>query len=156
MSRQSGFSIIEIIIAIAIVGILALTFVPKMEDALVAIRLRAAAEKMIDDIRYISSYAIANHDTTWLVVDTANNRYGIYEGPTAGSRTLLHDPSTNKAAQFEFQTHFPGVSITGADFDGDAEMSIDWWGTPSAGGTVTLNSSKVITIEPGTGYVYEN
>ncbi len=152
--NRKGFSMIEMLTVMAIVGILSAIMVPKYVDTVQGLRLLAAGEKMVDDLKYIYNYAITQHDTTWMVVDIPNNRYAIFSGPTVASRTLLYDPSTNDTAYVELDTFFPGIKITSVNFGGSSEVMFDWWGTPSSGGTIELDSTYTITVVAETGYIY--
>jgi len=147
---------IELIMVIAIVGILSSIFYSKATDSISGIRLMAAAEKLKDDICYIYNLAVTHHDTTWLVVDMDNQLYGLYSGPTALTRQVLIDPSTNESAIVNLSDSYPGVEFTTAAFGGSSEFYFDWWGTPSAGGTVVINETKTILVTPETGFTYEN
>lgn len=154
-TKNQGFTLVEMIMVVIIMGILAVTIIPRTGDLLRTMNLKAAGDKIEDDIRFMYEYAVAMHDTTWLVVNISNNSYGIYSGPSQGSRQLILDPSTNRRAIIDLDDEFNYVSITAVQFSGSHEFYYDWWGTPSSGGSITLNGSKVITVAPGTGYVYE-
>ena len=151
-----GFTLIEVVLVISIIAILSSMFIPKFMETVEATRLRAAGDKIIDDIRYIQNSAVTFHDTTWFVVDTTNNRYGIYVGPDTANRAFLWDPSTNKANWINLYDDYVGVEITSVNFNGNDQFFFDWWGTPNTGGSVVLSGSRTIVIEPGTGFVYEN
>ena len=152
---DSAFSLLELIMVMAILSIASVIAVPKVGDLITDMRLKAAGDKLMDDLRYIHEYAIARHDTTWLVVNTGANSYGIYSGPSVATRQLILDPSTNQQAVLDFDTDYTGAQITSANFGGSSEFYYDWWGKPSNGGQVVLNSSKTIVVVSETGYVYE-
>jgi Tfp pilus assembly protein FimT len=136
-------------------GILSAIAVPKVGGLITNLRIKAAGDKLLDDIRYIYNYAVSQRDTTWLVVDMANNSYGLYSGPSAAQRVLIVDPTTNQPGIIDLDERFPGVVISSVNFGGSQEVFFDWWGTPSSGGQLVLNNNKTITVAPGTGYVYE-
>lgn len=140
---------------IAIMGILSAIAVPKLGNILDDVRAKAASERLIEDITFIRSRAISHHDTTWLVVDQLQNQYGIYVGPDAGSRTLIPDPQTGDAFVLDLDSAYTSVAITSVNFGGSSEVSFDWKGTPSSGGTILLNSSRTLTLVAETGLIYE-
>jgi len=156
LKNSSGFTLLEIILVLLIVGILSAIVVPKMTGLITNMRLKAAGEKIMDDLRYIYSYAVTHRDTTWLVVNVNDNSYGIYSGPSSSQRQLLLDPSTNQKALIDLDVAYPGVFISAVNFGGSNEVYFDWWGTPSNGGKIVLNNSKTILVTPNTGYVYES
>jgi len=153
---KDGFTIIEIIMVIAIVGILSVIVSSKVNTVIVNLRLNNAGEKLKEDIQYIADYATSVHDTTWLVVNVNQNKYGIYSGPSVQARQLLLDPATNEPGEFFLDDLYPGVRLSAVDFSGGSEIFFDWWGTPSAGGTVVLNDTKNVIVTSETGYVYTN
>lgn len=152
---RDGFTVIEMITVMAIIAILSAIMVPKYTETVQAMRLMNAGDKIKDDLRLIYNQSIVEHDTTWFVADTATNSYGIYEGATPGTRTLILDPSTNLQNPIYLSDMFPGIALTNVNFNGNLEFMYDWWGTPSAGGVIELNNSLTITVVPETGYVYE-
>ncbi len=138
----------------AIIGIITAIAVPKAFDFITDVREKAVSERLVEDINYLRNYAMTYHDTTWLVVDAAQNQYGLYVGPSAGSRVLIPDPQTSESSILDLDTDYEGVSITSASFDGASEVSFNWWGTPSASGTIVLDN-RTITLIGETGMAYE-
>jgi len=106
-------------------------------------------------LNYLRSMAISYHDTTWLVVDQAQNQYGLYIGPTAGTRVLIPDPQTGDSFVLDLDSAYQDVVISSVSFGGASEVSFNWWGTPSAGGTIVLNGSRTITVIAETGMAHE-
>jgi len=152
---QSGYSIIELVLVMLIVGILAAITVPKVSGLAEDIREKAVVERLNEDLNYLRSMAISYHDTTWLVVDQAQNQYGLYIGPTVGTRVLVPDPQTGESFVLDLDSAYQDVVISSVNFGGASEVSFNWWGTPSSGGTVVLNSSRTITLIAETGMAYE-
>jgi len=150
----SAFTLVEVILVITVIGIIFAIFIPKVGDLVDNMRLKAARDKIKDDLRYIYSSAIARHDTTWFVVDVAQNRYGIYVGPSSTNRTLLLDPARNEASLLDLDDDYSGVVLTAANFGGSSEFYFDWWGTPHDEGLIVLNGTDTIFIS-GTGTIYE-
>ncbi len=141
---NKGWTLIELVIVIIIIGVLAVTMIPQFRGALNAIQLRTAKEKLIDDLYYAQHYAIANHRTVWFNAPTGYvYSYGIYD-PTP---VELTDLSTGSPAII----NLTNVLITNGGF-----FEFDWWGTPISGGgdDIFLNGSETITITSETGFIY--
>jgi MSHA pilin protein MshC len=141
---NKGWTLIELVIVILIIGVLAVTMIPQFRGALNAIQLRTAKEKLIDDLYYAQHYAIANHRTVWFNAPTGNvYSYGIYD-PTQE----LTDPSTGSDAIINLTSN---VSISTGGF-----FEFDWWGIPDSGGgnAIILNGSETITIISETGFIH--
>lgn len=154
-ASQYGFSLVELIMIIMIIGIIVVMAVPRIGNIIEDVNEKAATERLIGDLNLIRSMAISQHDTTWLVVDPAQNQYSLYSGPT-GSRVLIPDPETGDAITLDLDSAYSDVQITSVSFGGSSEVSFNWWGTPSSGGTIELNSgARTITLVAETGMVYE-
>lgn len=76
-AKQKGFTLVEIILVVAIIGILSAIAVPNFLSWLPNIRLKAAGRDLKSNMQKTRIEAIkTNHD--WgIVFDTANNRYLI-------------------------------------------------------------------------------
>ena len=151
---KSGFSLIELILIISIIGLVTAIAFPRLGSIVNDVRTKAVSERLVEDINYLRSYAISHHDTTWLVVEPAQNRYALFVGPSAVSRALIPDPNTSELDTLDLDIEYEGVSISSANFGGSSEVSFNWWGTPSAGGSIVLGS-RTVTLVPETGMAYE-
>ncbi|HWS04027.1 MAG TPA: GspH/FimT family pseudopilin [Gammaproteobacteria bacterium] len=58
---QSGFTLVELLVTLAVVAILVTTALPALSDLLDSQRLRATAQKIATDLRYARSEAIKRH-----------------------------------------------------------------------------------------------
>lgn len=76
-AKQKGFTLVETVIVVAIIGILAAIAVPNFLTWLPNMRLKAAGRDLKSNMQKTRTEAIkTNHD--WAIVfDTANNRYLI-------------------------------------------------------------------------------
>ena len=116
--------------------------------------LRVAIEKLADDLRYVYNYSVTNHRNAWFSIDIGNNSYsyGIYNTPPTSDPIVLNDPATNQPAIISLN-EYNNVTITSETMVNG--FYFDWWGTPSAGGQITLNGKRTIIVESETGYIYE-
>jgi len=153
--RERAFTLVELILVLSILGILSAVIIPKIGGRFEDVRVDLLTDRMHAELEYVRQYAITNHDTTWFVVNEAGNEYGIYVGPSAGTRVLLADPHTGTAAVVDIDSEYDGVSITASDFGGSDEVSFNWWGVPSSGGSITLNGTRTLTLVAETGTIYE-
>lgn len=153
-STKAGFSLIELVLVMLIIGILSVISLPKVSTLIEDVREKAVVERLNEDLNYLRNMAISYHDTTWLVVNSANNWYGLFIGPNSGSRVLIPDPQTGDSDTLFLDIAYPGVEISSVSFAA-GELSFNWWGTPSAGGTIVLNSSRTITVIAETGMSHE-
>ncbi|MCF7827289.1 MAG: prepilin-type N-terminal cleavage/methylation domain-containing protein [Candidatus Marinimicrobia bacterium] len=155
LKSKSGFTILELALVIAILGIISAISVPKIGEIITAVQEKAVAERMIEDLSYLRSLAVSHRDTTWMVVNQAQNQYGLYTGPNAGSRTLLADPQSGEYFILDLDSAYQNIFISSVNFGGSSEIAFNWRGRPSSGGSIVLNSSRTITVIPETGMAYE-
>ena len=154
IKSKLGFSLIELAMIISIIGIVVVIALPKVGNIIDDVNEKAVADRLIEDLSLLRSIAISQHETTWLVVDQAQNQYGLWVGPS-GSEVLIPDPETGESLVLDLDSAYSGVSISSVSFGGYPEVSFDWWGTPSSGGTLVLNSTRTITLVAETGMAYE-
>lgn len=118
---MDGVSLLETLVAIAIIGILALVAVPSYHDMIEGQRLRGAAEAMASDLRWARSEAIkrgvpvrvafgTGHDWNYSVVADAN-----------GNGSFDDDAPLKVVAAADF----PAVSLASASFAGNAQAFIE-------------------------------
>jgi len=149
--HSKGFTYIELIIIIIILGILGVAAFTRILHNLDPIKVRAAIEQITSDIEQTKGLSMARHDTITLAFNLVTDSYSIYEGPT-GSQTLLTDypGSDNGVISFD-RAEYSGVDISSANFGGSTNLAFDQWGNTITGGTVTLNSNNIITIQTVSG-----
>jgi prepilin-type N-terminal cleavage/methylation domain-containing protein len=149
---NKGVTLVELVVIMAIIGILAVAIIPQFQGALNSVRLRTAKEKLIDDLYFAHNYAITEHRLVWFGINQGDNSYsyGVYN--VSGGDSLLTDISTRQPSTVDLDDQYANVLITSETFSGRFEYN--WWGTPSTGGSITLNGTDVITIYPETGFIY--
>jgi prepilin-type N-terminal cleavage/methylation domain-containing protein len=126
-----GFTIVELIMVVILIGILAVSFVPKFLDTS-GFSLEGAAEMAAADIRYTQELAMGTHSSKTIVFTTTNTYY------TVDSRDV------NLPSQ---------VSISSG-----ATFTFNSLGEPTTGGgnSVTFSAgtqTKSITVDSYTGRV---
>jgi prepilin-type N-terminal cleavage/methylation domain-containing protein len=131
VADSRGFTLVELIMVVVLIGILAVSFVPKFLDTS-AFSLAGASAMAAADIRYTQELAMGTHSSKTIVFTTTNTYY------TVDSRNV----------------DFPSkVTIsTGATF------TFNSLGEPTTGGgsSVTLSAgaeTKTISVDSYTGRV---
>ena len=130
VADSRGFTLVEIIMVVVLMGILAVSVVPKFVDTS-AFSLAGGAAMAVADIRYTQELAMGTHSSKTIVFTTSNNFY------TVNSQTV-NLPSK--------------VTISSG-----ATFTFNSLGEPtSGGGSVTLSAgaeTETITVESYTGRV---
>jgi len=77
MSSRSGITLVELLIVIAIIGILALIGVPEINRFVADSKVRSCATDLIQNMRVARAMAIKENRRYLIVFDTTNQRYLI-------------------------------------------------------------------------------
>jgi general secretion pathway protein H len=72
-----GFTLIEIIVVLALAGLLLALVPPRLSGALAAAEIRSAARELASALRYARSRAVTRHAEVVLTVDTERRRYRV-------------------------------------------------------------------------------
>ena len=158
MKRNSGFTLIELVTVIIIVGILAVSVAPKF-DGTASYEAHSHRAQLISALRLTQQRAMqqtnskaVNNITPYchhIIFDKTKARYGV---PNRTDCTVTSFPSgwQPDATGHEVDTNY---EITfSVSFVGDAIISFDWMGRPlggcSSGCTIDVeNAVETLTIE---------
>jgi len=153
--KTKGFTVIEVIVAITIVGLLAAVARPQVMGALQNFKLNAAAVKMLSDIRYARELALSRHSTYGIEVNAASNYYQIFS-LTGGVKTVLTDPGTRKSMTIDFDLlpQYSGVTIGAVDLCqsggcGTVDLRFDSFGAPSDSAGTAMASAATVALRAG-------
>ncbi len=89
LPRRSGLTLIEILVAVAILAILGMLAAPSMRDMLARSRVQAITSELVSDIQFARSYIVANAgaQNTQLTFNTTNATltcYTVHTGAVVG------------------------------------------------------------------------
>jgi prepilin-type N-terminal cleavage/methylation domain-containing protein len=159
---SAGFTFIELVMVIVIVGILAVVTVPRFQ-AFNVIKLNSAVKKIVSDIRYTQSLAVSSHDMYGMTFDTGLEKYEVRR---VRDSALARDPFTRQNFTVNFGTDplYGGMNIVSANFGSTAGLRFDWQAAPYNGNNASLSSegsvvvsyrgaAMTIYVAPGTGSV---
>ncbi len=147
MEVKGGFAIIELVMVIAVIGILAALSIPAFQE-MGQIRRQTARQKMIQDIRYARSFAIAQRETIGVTISPSAESYSVYRNNPSN---IITHPADRKPFTVNFQTHldFQGVGIDSTTLSGNV-VKFDALGTPSdAAGEFNANTTHQIVLSGG-------
>lgn len=132
----AGFTLIEVMVSLVIVGVLALAAVPVVRHLLIQGRLSAAAEGLASQLRLARSEAIQRQQTVYVHLQSGTS--WCY-GSNVGSDCVCSPSSTCGLSTVSGDT-YPSVVTSVSGFSGGA-ISLD-----SSRGLVSEASSVTFTI----------
>ena len=126
--RHRGFTLIELITVMIIIGALAGLAYPRMTSSFYALKISGAARKLQSDIRYAQQLALNDHAKVDVVFDAANDRYRVKD-VSAGANVT--DPYTRS------------VGVSGSDWTTGLYVN---YTTDAELKGIDLNSATVSTL----------
>ena len=158
--KGSGFTVVEILIVVAILAIAAVVAVPMMTWG-ADMHIRSAADMIAADLEYARSMVISRQKMYAVVFDKSAERYQIEDS------TGVIDHPVKKGFKyimnFSSDSRLSRVDIVDADFDGTSRVKFDYLGSPYNGDNNPLNNGVVslqagaatmtVAVEPLTGFV---
>lgn len=137
MNRESGFTLVEVLISVAIIGMLTAISLPVSELFVRRNDLDIAAQNLVSTLRRAQTYARSvNHDSDWSV-KVQQSSVTLFRGTNFGSRNTDYDETFNLVGTIT-PTGLAEVQFTKLN------------ATPNTAGTITLSSTtndiRTITI----------
>ena len=141
--QQQGFSLIEVLVVITVIGILASLATPSFNETIARRRIQGATEKLYADLQFTRSEAIKTNTKLFLNFDVTNACYGRAIVNNCNCNTNV--PACDKIYNL---SDFNDVSFDNASFAGGVTYtSFDpVGGTATNGGVVLKNrfATKVV------------
>lgn len=163
MRRSGGFTMVELVLVITILGILAWVAFPKFETYY-EIKLDAAARRVAADLRYAQNRSIGTRTVHGVLFEPSLGRFTVFAPTPATPATDPADRAKPLRVDFASNGEFRGVTLASASFGTTTGVTFDFFGVPldTAGaelvapGRVVLSyQGHVDTVEvsPNTGKV---
>ena len=96
-----GFTVIEITVAVLVLGVIAAFAAPRISNAMREYRLNMAMRQIADTMQRAKTQAMSNNARATMRVDTANNRFGL----------VVYD-SNNNEVRTDYMPLPAGVTFT--------------------------------------------
>ena len=147
-SISKGFSLIELIIMLIIIGFIAAIAVTRLSDISINVRLSSAMNQISSDIELVKEIALARHQSMSITYDLDLNIYTIRKN----NIVMNEYPGSNDGIISLSEGLFSGVNITNVNINGSNRIEFDKWGNALNGGSITLNEEHTIFIDKLTGF----
>jgi prepilin-type N-terminal cleavage/methylation domain-containing protein len=149
-ARQLAFSVVELIVVLAIIAILASMAIPRFASATTRQRADAAARRIVADLTLAQQRARHTSRSQSVIFDVAAGSYQI-----PGLSDPDH-PDEGYEVQLGAEPYL--ATIVAADIDGTTQVTFNGFGRPlsvkQADGTITIqvgSETRTITIDIETG-----
>jgi prepilin-type N-terminal cleavage/methylation domain-containing protein len=146
--RNSGFSLLELLLVLGILVTFAGLAIPRYSDAVFRHQADLAARRVMTDLRQAQSYAKTASSACTVSFYANTEQYQLTNVPSFDGQAgdymvdLSVDPYNAK--------------LTSADFGGTTQVVFDGWGMPNSGGTVVVavgSEQRTIVVDGETGEV---
>jgi type II secretory pathway pseudopilin PulG len=139
LHSQNGITLLELVLCLAMLGILAYVASPIIGNSTSALSLDAAAKQVEADLRYAQNMATTTSDNyTWHAVSSTQYQVLTNTGAVATS------PYNHQAMTVSLSTSYPNTSLTPVPAD---IVFTGGTGAPNAAATLTLQNSTTGTCK---------
>ncbi len=155
MKRPAGFTLVELVMIIVIIGVLAVVATPRFFDNN-AVQARGFVDQVQATLRYAQKEAIAQH--RFVCVAFAVNSVTLTTGLTTACGTNLIGPAGPVSPSPCLQTTYSVCSSNASFSTTPTNFNFNALGQPSPGtfGVInTIPTPTTITVEAVTGYVHQ-
>ena len=148
---RPAFSLVELVLVLAIMGVLAAVAAPKYASSLANYRVKLAAHRIASDVALTQAAAKAASASRAITFDTTNHRYSVAGLPALDGR------SGGYTVALSAQPY--GVSIntlTLTKVAANGALTFDGFGVPDGGATVVVSyggASRTVLVDAVTGAV---
>ncbi len=144
--RHAGFTLIDLVMTVAVIAIIAAIATPRYANALTRYRAEAAARRVVADFALARQTAKSTSSSRTVQFDVADDSYlipNVRELNTTGTMygVQLQDPPYQ-------------AQIVSVDLGGDWEITFDGFGIPDSGGSVIVQTGDyqyTVVVDPETG-----
>ncbi|MBE9610788.1 GspH/FimT family pseudopilin [Chitinilyticum piscinae] len=146
--RQSGFTLIEMMVTVAVLGIALAIAVPNLSDFIARTHLKGVADNLAQDLVYARSEAARQNKTVQLSMsDGASSCYGLTTNNTTDCTCTITDAATSGYCELRQAGSFPsGITLTRANGAFSNLQFDSARGLPVTSSNATLTGNQEVTV----------
>jgi len=148
LQTSKGFSLIELIIVMTILGIIIAAASARLRDITVNARISSAVNQITADIDQAKTMSMGKRKQIKIIFNQNNETYTIYES----GQVYTDYPGSDNGVVSLSDSNSSGVDITSINLDGSNVLTFTKWGNCMQSGTIILNNTREIHIKELTGY----
>ena len=147
-SSFRGFSLIELIIVMTVLGIIIVVSSSRLRDITVDARISSAVNQITTDIDLAKSISMSKRKQIKIIFNQNNETYTVYQS----GQIYTDYPGSNNGVVSLSDNSNSGVDITSINLDGSNTLTFTKWGDCLQSGTIILNNNREIHVKELTGY----
>jgi prepilin-type N-terminal cleavage/methylation domain-containing protein len=148
LQTSKGFSLIELIIVMTILGIIIAAASARLRDITVNARISSAVNQITADIDQAKTMSMGKRKQIKIIFNQNNETYTIYKS----GQVYTDYPGSDNGVVSLSDSNSSGVDITSINLDGSNVLTFTKWGNCMQSGTIILNNTREIHIKELTGY----
>ena len=149
MKKNKGFSLLELLLVIFLVGLLSALVVPSVSNSLASVRLKTAAKKTAAILRYARNQAVFKKKPFWVLVDKEVSGLAVLDEPFSGG-TETDDsqdafaslPSSAKVFLYPEGVLIDNLFIGDQEISGSQSVFIFYPNGSCSGGEIVLQADS--------------
>ena len=148
LQTSKGFSLIELIIVMTILGIIIAAASARLRDITVNARISSAINQITADIDQAKTMSMGKRKQIKIIFNQNNETYTIYKS----GQVYTDYPGSDNGVVSLSDSNSSGIDITSINLDGSNVLTFTKWGNCMQSGTIILNNTREIHIKELTGY----
>ena len=146
LRHRSGYSLLELVITILVLGIIASVATPRLVDSLAGYRADSAAARIVADLALAQKHARTTGTSETVTFDRARNRYSFSSITDSDRGGIVYEVDLTN---YPYDAQLTRLKLTSGE-----SITFDGFGFVNGGGKLKITTdgvSRIIVIDAATG-----